>query len=118
MSYQTDFNNQRRDSRVSAELPVLIRIGTQFSLKGQLRDLSLKSAYIRIKSSIYLQSNDEVGFSIQAMPDKADEEIHGLARISRIVPGEGFAVYFTKMEDDSLSRLKSLLKTSAGSMAA
>ena len=39
--------------------------------------------------------------------------IQGMARISRMVPGEGFVVYFTKIDDDSLKHIKKLLQKSA-----
>ncbi|MEI6437847.1 MAG: PilZ domain-containing protein [Candidatus Omnitrophota bacterium] len=110
MSYPADFNNLRRDSRVNTELPARISIGSQLTLNGHLKDLSLKSAFIRIKNSVYMQLNDEVGFAIQIAPGKTEEVIEGAARISRIAVGEGLAIYFTKMEETSLKRLKDLLK--------
>lgn len=111
MPNPADFNNQRSDLRFSSELPVKISIGSQLTLNGQLKDLSMKSAFIRIKYSIYLQMNDEVGFAIQCSP-KEEDVITGLARISRISAGEGFAIYFTKMEKPSVSKLKEFLKVS------
>ena len=110
MAYLSDSSNQRRDSRVNAELPVNIGIGSQLTLNGQLKDLSLKSAFIRIKSSVYFQMNDELKVTIHCSQDDPERVIEGMARISRLVPGEGFAVYFTKMEDSSTERLRELLK--------
>ncbi len=109
MSYTPEFSNQRKDARVSLELPVRISIGSQLTLQGLLKDLSLKSAFIRIKYSVYVQANDEVGFSISSAPEKADDHIYGKACISRIVPGEGFAIYFTHMEDTATKRLKKIM---------
>jgi hypothetical protein len=110
MTYPQDPSNQRRDPRVSAELPARISIGSQLFLNGHLKDLSLKSAFIRIKNSIYLQPNDEVGFSIQCTMNDPEDVIQGLARISRLAVGEGVAIYFTKMDEASQNRLKSLFK--------
>ena len=101
-------NEQRRDTRVSLEFPVKISVGSQITVQGHLKDLSLNSAFIRIKSSVFLKSGDEVGFAIQTSPDE-EPVIQGLARISRFVPGEGFAIYFSKMDDSSLKYLKKLL---------
>lgn len=109
MSIPENVNNQRRDSRVSSELPASISIGSQLTLQGQLKDLSLKSAFIRIKHSVYVQLNDEIGFAIQASLGKVEDVIEGKARISRIAGGEGLAIYFTQMEEVSLKRLKELL---------
>ncbi len=104
--------DQRNQPRVSVELPATVSVGTQLTVKGQIKDLSLNSAFVRIKQNIYLNINDEVGITIQSSPDDADEVIQGLARISRMVPGEGFAVYFTKIDEDSLKYIKKLLQKS------
>lgn len=103
-------NEQRQESRVDLQLPVELSVGSQLTLHGVLKDISLKSAFITMKSSVYLQTNDEVGFSIQLAPDKDDTRLEGLARISRIAVGEGMAIYFTKMDEKSTGRLKGLLK--------
>ena len=107
-------NEHRSQPRVSVEFPVTISVGTQLTVKGHLKDLSLSSAFIRIKNNIYLNINDEIGITIQC-PGNNDEEaqIQGLARISRMVPGEGFAVYFTKVDDESLKNIKKLIPKSA-----
>ena len=91
-------------------IPARISIGSQLTLNGQLKDLSLKSAFIRIKNNVYFQLNDEVGFAIQRSIDNVEDVIEGVARISRISVGEGLAIYFTRMEESSLKRLKDLLK--------
>jgi hypothetical protein len=102
-------NEQRRDPRVSLEFPVKISVGTQITVQGQLKDLSLNSAFIKIKNSIFLNSGDEVGFAIFSSPEDEEPIVEGTACISRFVPGEGFAIYFSKMNDDSLKNLKKLL---------
>ena len=103
-------NEQRQESRVGLELPVQISVGSQLTLHGMLKDVSAKSAFITMKSSVYLQNNDEVGFLIRLSPDSDTNIIEGLARISRIAVGEGMAIYFTKMDDGSVSRLRDLLR--------
>ena len=55
MSNQMGSNDQRGQPRVSIEFPATISIGSQLSVKGQLKDLSLNSAFIRIKNSIFLK---------------------------------------------------------------
>ena len=104
-------NEQRQESRVGVELPVQISVGSQFTIQGTLKDLSPKSAFITMKSSVYLQNNDEVGFSIRLAPDDDTKVIEGLARISRIAVGEGMAIYFTKMDDASTGRLRDLVRS-------
>ena len=110
MGYPAGQNEQRRELRVGSELLARISIGSQLTIQGKLKDLSIKSAFITIKASIYLQLNDEVGFAIQVSPDNVSDVIQGLARISRIVPGEGLAIYFTRMDAKSEARLKDHLK--------
>lgn len=104
-----DNKEQRRDPRVISEFPVMISVGSQITVQGHLKDLSLNSAFIKIKNNIFLKSGDEVGFAIQSSPSDADALIEGLACISRIVPGEGFAIYFSKIDEASLKYLKKLL---------
>jgi len=110
MPFQPGSNDQRGQPRVSLELPATISVGSQISIKGHLKDLSLSSAFIRIKNSIYLNVNDEIGITIQCSPNDASELIQGVAHISRIVPGEGFAVYFTKIDEDSIKLIKKFLE--------
>lgn len=103
-------NEQRQESRVGLEVPVQINVGSQLTLQGTLKDLSAKSAFITMKSSVYLQNNDEVGFLIRLSPDSDTNTIEGMARVSRIAVGEGMAIYFTKMDDGSTGRLRGLLR--------
>ena len=110
MSYSRKSDEQRLESRVGVELPAKISVGSQLTIDGLLKDLSSKSAFITMKSTVYLKLNDEVGFSIQCSPDHAEPSVHGQARISRIVVGEGLAIYFTAMDDSSTRRLNCLLK--------
>jgi len=110
MAYQPGSSDQRSQPRASVELPATITVGTQITVKGQLKDLSLNSAFVRIKSSIYLQVNDEIGITIEFSTNDTSTLIQGTARISRILPGEGFAVYFTKIDDESLKSIKKLLQ--------
>ena len=105
-------NDQRGQPRVNVEFPATISVGSQLTVKGQVKDLSANSAFITIKHNIYLQINDEIGIAIQCSPDDDTQVIQGLARISRIVPGEGFAVYFTKINDNSLKYIKKYLQKS------
>ena len=110
MVNQMGSNDQRSQPRLSLDLPATISIGSRLSIKGQLKDLSMNSAFIRIKNSIYLNVNDEIGISIQCSTDEAGVQIEGLARISRIVPGEGLAVYFTQLDGESLECIKKLFQ--------
>jgi len=110
MENQQGNNDQRGQPRVNVEFPATISVGTQLTVKGHLKDLSLNSAFVRIKNAIYLNINDEIGITIQCSSDDASVQIQGQARISRIVPGEGFVVYFTKIDDDSLKNIKKLLQ--------
>jgi len=101
--------DQRGVPRLNVEFPATISVGTQLTVKGQLKDLSMNSAFVKIKQNIYLNINDEIGIAIQCSSEDASVQIQGMARISRMVPGEGFAVYFTKIDDGSLNQIKKLL---------
>ncbi len=102
-------NDRRREGRVALNLPARISVGSQLSLQGKLKDLSFKSAFIAMKNSVYLDMNDEVGFSIQRFPGDGSRLIQGLARVSRVVAGEGLAIYFTRVDEASSSLLRELL---------
>lgn len=110
MTYPMRPNDQRQDARLGLDLPAMISIGSQLILQGRVKDLSPKSAFITLKSSVYWKMNDEVGFSIHRFAEGDQNPIQGWARISRIAPGEGLAIYFTKMDDASAERLKALFK--------
>jgi hypothetical protein len=112
MSYQMDHHEQRSQPRVTVEFPVTVSVGSQITVKGMLKDLSLSSAFIRIKNNIYVSINDEIGIVIQLTSSEETDLIQGTARISRMVPGEGFAVYFTKIDDDSMKNIKKILQKS------
>lgn len=114
MGYAGRPDDLRRDPRVAVELPAQISVGSQLIVHGTLKDLSSKSAFITMKSSLYLQINDEVGFFIQRSPLDTACLIEGMARISRIVVGEGMAIYFTSMNDASTARLKKLVGDTHG----
>ena len=104
--------DQRGQPRVSVEFPATVSVGIQLTVKGQLKDLSLNSAFIRIKNNLYLNINDEVGIAIQCSPDDPSILIQGLARISRMVPGEGFVVYFTQIDENSIKQIKKIIQKS------
>ena len=114
MDNQMGSFDKRGQQRVSVDFPATISVGTQLTVKGLLKDISLGSAFITIKTNIYLNVNDEIGVAIQSSPEDETVLVQGLARISRIVPGEGFAVYFTKIDDESLKNIKKLLQKPGG----
>jgi len=114
MAQSGSFHDQREEQRVSSALPIQIIIGSQVTLQGQLKNLSSKSAFVKIKGSIYLQLNDKLDFVIPLSSTNEEEKIAGVGRVSRIEAGEGYAIYFTKMDADSSGRLKKLLLASGG----
>jgi hypothetical protein len=109
MEYSPSSSEQRGQPRISLDLPATISVGSQLSVKGQLKDLALNSAFVKIKNMLYLSVNDEIGITIESSANDVSVQIQGMARISRIVPGEGFAVYFTKLDENSLKCIKKLL---------
>ena len=110
MVNQMGSNDHRSQPRANVELPATITVGTQITVKGQLKDLSLNSAFVRMKNIIYLNVNDEIGISIDCSTNDTTVQISGTACISRVIPGEGFAVYFTKIDDESMKCIKKILQ--------
>jgi len=101
--------NQRQSNRVNVSFPIQISFGSQITLQGYLKDLSLKSAFIHLKNSIYMQLNDELNFHIESPHVDPPANIQGTARISRIAGGEGIAIYFVKMDEQSSKHLEQLV---------
>ena len=100
--------NQRNAQRINLSIPIQLIFGTQITLKGQLKDISVNSAFITIKSSVHMATNDELKFVIDNLPN-IEGSIQGRARISRVAPGEGIAIYFTEMNKTSLNNLQRLI---------
>ena len=108
----THSNNNRTNQRFSFSVPIHLIFGSQITLMGQIKDLSLKSAFINVKSnSIHMAINDELQFMIEKIPNNANAIIEGSARISRVSAGEGIAIYFIKMDEKSTTHLKGLIGT-------
>ena len=103
------FNNRRQSNRIASELPVEISIGSQVVIQGRLKDISIKGAFIRMKSSVFMQVNDEINFQIKCSSVDAVDTVSGAARISRITAGEGIAIYFTKLTEGSEPCLQRLV---------
>ncbi len=106
---QENYTNNRSDKRVNLGLPIQLSFGSQITLLGQLKDLSMKSAFIVIKSSIHMAMNEELEFQIKDPLKNKEDFIKGTACISRVSPGEGIAIYFTKLDDVSTANLQTLV---------
>jgi hypothetical protein len=105
--HQSDpHSNQRQNSRVTVNLTVKISFGSQVTLTGRVRDLSLKSAFILVRSGVHMQLNDELTFVIDHPSGPTHRGVEGIARISRVSAGEGIAIYFTRLDEESLAQLK------------
>ena len=105
-------NNNRNLQRFSFSVPIQLSFGSQITLLGQLKDLSSKSAFINIRSSsIHMDLNDELQFSIANDKGEFDGSIQGTARISRVSAGEGIAIYFTKIDEPSMGNLAQLISS-------
>lgn len=103
------FIDKRNTQRISLSHPIQIQFGSQIILKGQLRDVSLKSGFINIRYSVHISINDTLTFLIDNLPNNIPGTIKGTARVSRVDIGEGIAIYFVKMDQDSISRLSKLI---------
>ncbi len=102
-------NNRRNTNRIQANLPIEIYVDSQITVQGTVKDISTQSAFIAMKSSIFMQVNDELKFSMKLSLNGNEERIGGVAKISRISPGEGIAIYFTRMEPAAMALLKRLV---------
>ncbi len=99
------YQNQRESNRVAVNMPIQLSFGTQIVLQGQLKDLSLKSAFVLVKSSICMAPNDELSFALEISKEHPKGTVYGTAVISRVNVGEGIAIYFSKLNDAATARL-------------
>ena len=51
---------RRRDQRAGLELPVKISIGSQITVSGRLKDLSLSSAFIKIRNKCIFKAFEQI----------------------------------------------------------
>ncbi|MBF0478973.1 MAG: PilZ domain-containing protein [Candidatus Omnitrophica bacterium] len=107
------FQNRRSYNRVHFLRPILIIIDPQVSINGRLRDISPKSAFVEMKYNVYLKNDDELKFRIQIDPENPDSVISGDARISRIAPGEGLAIYFHNLPDEETKKIEQLVASNS-----
>ena len=110
MPEQTSYKNLRQFQRVEIVLPIELQFGTQIILQGQLKDISLKSAFVVLRDSIYFEQNEKFNFVIKRSFENPECVVEGVARISRIAKGEGIAIFFTKMDDKFQAQLKLLIE--------
>jgi len=103
--------NRRQVKRVNKSRPIHIFFGEQVVIKGIIRDISEKSAFIDIGNSIYVQREDVLKFKIFTTDDESGDCVSGEARVSRIAPDEGIAIYFTDMDRESAELMKTLLSS-------
>ena len=108
------YKNQRQSDRVEVSLPIQISIGSQLTIQGKIKDLSDKSAFIIMKSSVYMELNEEIKFEIRRSSEDEKACVEGLARISRLAPGVGIAIYFTEMNEASSKQLDGLVNHKSG----
>ncbi|MCA9409430.1 MAG: PilZ domain-containing protein [Candidatus Omnitrophica bacterium] len=101
--------NRRQNRRVSTNLTIDLQIDQQITIQGRIRNISEKSAFIQMKSSVYMKVNDELDIAIKYLNGDSEQAIKGRARISRLEAGQGIAIYFIKMEEDSIERLQQLV---------
>ncbi len=101
-------DNRRQHNRIAVNFPIDLKIDSQITLEGKLKDISPKSAFIEIRSSVPMHVNDQFDFHVRCAQEPDKKDLSGTICISRIALGEGIAVYFTKIDEKSSSRLKEL----------
>lgn len=80
------------------------------TILAHVRDISLKSVFVPMKNSFYIQKNAVIDFSIKEISQNEEDVIKGSGVISRIAENEGIAILFIQMKEDSLNHLKNLVE--------
>jgi len=106
-------DNRRIARRYNIDLFIQISIGSQLSIKGRIKNISLKSALIFSKDRIFLDQNDDLKFKLLLPKNDQELGIEGSARVSRIDPSGGLAIYFTEMDTQSTKKLEELLSNNS-----
>jgi len=101
--------NRRQERRVSANLAVELKVDSQVTVTGTLKDLSPRSAFVQMRESVYMRLHDELQFFIQRAGGDLTRGIRGRGRITRIAEGEGIAIHFTDLEKSSVAHLEQVL---------
>ncbi len=112
MQDRARFQDKRKEQRVAVTAKIKISIGTQLTVEGQIKDITLNSAFITMRNNIYLNSNDTISYEFEVTLDGKLCIFKGNAYVTRIVKGEGFVISFLKMDEASLNNLKKLLNIS------
>jgi len=103
-------HNRREDRRVASNLPIELKLDAQVTVQAKLKDISPNSAFVQMRESVYMRLNDELKFFIKRVGGDLATGIAGTGRISRIVQGEGIALYFTELDKEASAQLAELLK--------
>lgn len=106
MNNYNEYNDKRKEQRVPVVAKIKISIGTQFTVEGQIKDLTVNSAFILMRNNIYLNTNDDVLYEFQV----ADYVVKGKANVTRIVKGEGFVICFMNLDPVSQKNLMLILQ--------
>jgi len=103
------FDNRRHEKRIPSNLAIELKLDAQVTVTGTLKDLSPRSAFVKIRESAYVKLHDELQFFIKRAGQDVAKGIAGRARITRIAQGEGIGIYFTDIEKNSLPQLEQVL---------
>ena len=103
------FNNRRQEKRVASNLPIELKLDAQVTVTGTLKDLSPRSAFVKIRESAYVKLHDEIQFFIRRAGNDVTNGITGRARITRIAEGEGIGIYFIAVDKKSVPQLEQVL---------
>lgn len=106
------FHDKRKEQRVGIVAKIKISIGTQLTVEGQIKDITLTSVFVSMRNNIYLNSNDTIQYEFETTVEGKPYVFKGNAYVTRIVKGEGFVISFSGMDDVSLNNLKRVLNMS------
>lgn len=104
--------HNRQSERVTVvHHSVHLSLAPQLTIFGELKDISLSGAFVRVKNRIYFENDTPIDFMIKRTKSSTYEWIEGSGIIARIAHKDGIGIRFTDFKHDSSSRLKRLIFT-------
>ena len=100
-------NERRYVKRIVTEVAIDLKIDSQITVCGNVKNINENGAFIQIKSSVSMRVNDQFEFVIK----NEQGRIAGMVCISRVVPGDGIGVYFLDLDSDSKKNIQILISS-------
>jgi len=105
---------RRKTTRVRYDYPVEVFLQKGISLQGEIKDLSLKGAYITGVDLNLIETGEVFRFKIMLKRSKPALGVNVSARVVRKDSCKGIGISFSGMDIESLTNLRRLVEINCG----